>query len=63
MTNTQTFVTRKQLAIELKTTPQSIYRLESEGKIKSYKLTPESRPRYILSEVLESMGVGVGKEA
>jgi predicted site-specific integrase-resolvase len=54
---TQTFLTRKQLAEKLNCNIQSIYRFEKSGKIKSYKVTPMSRPRYILEEVLASMGI------
>jgi hypothetical protein len=55
----QTFLTRKQLAENLKCNIQTIYRLERTGKIKSYKLTPESRPRYLLEEVLKTMGINL----
>jgi len=57
MANTTQFITRKQLAQELQVNVQTIYRLERIGNIKSYKLTPESRPRYLLSEVMEQMGL------
>jgi|688.fasta_scaffold923823_1 hypothetical protein len=53
----KTFLTRKQLAENLKCNTQTIYRLERTGKIKSYKVTAESRPRYLLEEVLQSMGI------
>jgi predicted site-specific integrase-resolvase len=53
----QTFLTRKQLAENLKCNIQTIYRLERTGKIKSYKITPESRPRYLLEEVMQLMGI------
>jgi predicted site-specific integrase-resolvase len=53
----KTFLTRKQLAENLKCNIQTIYRLERTGKIKSYKITPESRPRYLLEEVMQSMGI------
>lgn len=53
----QTFLTRKQLAENLQCNIQTIYRLERSGKIKSYKVTTGSRPRYLLEEVLQSMGI------
>jgi predicted site-specific integrase-resolvase len=56
MDNTN-FLTRKQLAQTLNCNTQTIYRLERTGKIKSYKVTAESRPRYLLEEVLQSMGI------
>jgi excisionase family DNA binding protein len=56
MDNTN-FLTRKQLAQTLNCDVQTIYRLERTGKIKSYKVTAESRPRYLLEEVLQSMGI------
>jgi hypothetical protein len=55
----QTFLTRKQLAENLKCNTQTIYRLERTGKIKSYKVTAESRPRYLLEEVLQTMGISI----
>ena len=55
----KTFLTRKQLAENLKCNTQTIYRLERTGKIKSYKVTAESRPRYLLEEVLQTMGISI----
>ena len=54
-TQEKKFVTRRQLAEALQVNIQTIYRMEREKRIKSYKLTPESRPRYILNEVLNMM--------
>jgi DNA-binding transcriptional MerR regulator len=50
---TQTFITRKQLAEALNCNVQKIYRYERLGLIKSYKITKESRPLYILEEVYD----------
>lgn len=55
----QTFLTRKQLAEKLNCNTQKIYRLERTAKIKSYKVTPESRPLYLLEEVLKTMGINL----
>jgi DNA-binding transcriptional MerR regulator len=54
----ETFITRKQLAEALSCNVQKIYRYERLGLIKSYKITKESRPLYILEEVVAQIKGG-----